>query len=165
MTINVLANDTDSNNDPLSVTGATDGVSGATNVNLDNTVTYTPNPNFTGSDSFTYDIDDGKGGTDGATVTVTVNAVGEAPVVSACMPTSGKQNEKLPVTIEGSNFASGATVSFGSRIAVQDVTFVDNTKLNVLIKIQRRASTGPRDVTVTNPDNKSDTKVDCFVVS
>ena len=104
-------------------------------------------------------------GTDGATVTVTVNAVGEAPVVSACMPTSGKQNEKLPVTIEGSNFASGATVSFGSRIAVQDVTFVDNTKLNVLIKIQRRASTGPRDVTVTNPDNKSDTKVDCFVVS
>ena len=42
--------------------------------------TYTPNANFTGPDSFTYTVSDGNGGTDTATVSVTVTAVNDAPV-------------------------------------------------------------------------------------
>ncbi len=42
-------------------------------------VTYTPTGNWSGTDSFTYTISDGNGGTDIATVTVTVNAVNDPP--------------------------------------------------------------------------------------
>jgi Ca2+-binding RTX toxin-like protein len=76
VTIAVLANDTDADLDPLSVTGATDGANGTTTVNGDGTVTYTPNAGFSGPDTFDYTISDGNGGTDTATVTVTV---GDAP--------------------------------------------------------------------------------------
>src|SRR5207247_3864355 len=41
---------------------------------------YTPNPNFFGSGSFTYTIDDGHGGTASATVHVTVTNVNDPPV-------------------------------------------------------------------------------------
>jgi hypothetical protein len=42
-------------------------------------VTYVPDPNFFGEDSFTYSISDGNGGTDTATVTVTVQPVNDPP--------------------------------------------------------------------------------------
>ncbi|EAR14164.1 Ig-like domain-containing protein [Robiginitalea biformata] len=42
----------------------------------DDTVTYTPDPGFTGSDSFTYTLCDALGNCSTATVTVLVNAVG-----------------------------------------------------------------------------------------
>ena len=41
---------------------------------------YTPNANFNGSDAFTYTISDDDGAEDEARVTVTVNAVNDAPV-------------------------------------------------------------------------------------
>lgn len=71
-TIDVLANDIDANGDPLTVTGATQGTLGTTVVNLDGTITYTPNANASGNDSFTYSISDGLGGTAQATVSVTI---------------------------------------------------------------------------------------------
>lgn len=62
----VLANDTDPDDDPLTVTGVTHGSGGAVLVNADNTVTYTPVRDFIGTDAFTYTISDGYGGTDTA---------------------------------------------------------------------------------------------------
>ncbi|QTD50115.1 Ig-like domain-containing protein [Sulfidibacter corallicola] len=44
------------------------------------TLTYTPDPDFFGTDVFTYTISDGNGGTDTATLTVTVNNVNDDPV-------------------------------------------------------------------------------------
>ncbi|HMC70294.1 MAG TPA: cadherin-like domain-containing protein, partial [Mycobacteriales bacterium] len=42
-------------------------------------VTYTPNANYNGSDSFTFKADDGKGGTSVGTITVTINPVNDPP--------------------------------------------------------------------------------------
>ena len=42
-------------------------------------VSYTPNVNFNGTDSFTYTISDGNGGTDTATVSLTVTPVNDPP--------------------------------------------------------------------------------------
>lgn len=78
--INVLFNDTEPDGDTLTVTAASDPANGTTSINPDKTVRYTPDLNYFGSDSFTYTIDDGHGGTDTATVNVTVNAVNDAPV-------------------------------------------------------------------------------------
>jgi VCBS repeat-containing protein len=49
---------------------------------LGGVVSYSPNANFFGSDSFTYTISDGNGGTATATVNVTVTAVNDAPVAT-----------------------------------------------------------------------------------
>jgi hypothetical protein len=78
--IDVLANDIDAEEDTLQVTGVTGGASGSTTVEQDGRVTYTPNPNFFGHDSFSYTVDDGEGGTDTATVWMTVYPVNEPPV-------------------------------------------------------------------------------------
>jgi len=51
-------------------------------LNLDDTVTYTPNADFNGSDSYTYTVTSG-GVTETATVNVTVTPVNDAPVVRA----------------------------------------------------------------------------------
>src|SRR5438067_7959375 len=53
--INVLANDTDSDSDTLTITAITQGAHGTVVNNLTN-LSYTPNALFSGSDSFTYTI-------------------------------------------------------------------------------------------------------------
>jgi hypothetical protein len=81
-TINVLANDTfaPDTGETLTITAKTDGANGAVAITGGGTaVTYTPNANFFGSDSFTYTISDGNGGTDTATVSVTVTNVNDNP--------------------------------------------------------------------------------------
>ena len=79
VTIDVLANDTDVENNAFIVTGFTQGANGAVTSNPGGTLTYTPNTRFSGTDSFTYQISDGGGGTDSATVTITVNRVSAPP--------------------------------------------------------------------------------------
>ena len=46
-------------------------------------INYTPNANFSGSDSFTYTVTDPFGQTSSATVTITVSAVNQPPVVGS----------------------------------------------------------------------------------
>jgi hypothetical protein len=71
-TISVLVNDSDPDNDLLTVTGTSTPAHGIALVNLDSTVTYTPTIGYVGPDSFTYTASDGNGGTASATVTITV---------------------------------------------------------------------------------------------
>jgi large repetitive protein len=78
--VSVLDNDIDADIDVLSITMATNGANGMTTVNPDGTITYTPNANFYGTDSFDYTISDGNGGTATASVAVTVNLVNSLPL-------------------------------------------------------------------------------------
>ena len=71
ITTNVLANDTFEG--PPVVTAVTDGANGTVVNNGDGTVTYTPNADFNGTDSYSYTVTSG-GVTETATVNVTVNA-------------------------------------------------------------------------------------------
>jgi Bacterial Ig domain len=68
----VLANDSDPDGDPLTVTGVTDPPNGTATINPDNTVTSRPEYGFLGTDTFTYTIHDGQGSTDTGVVTVRV---------------------------------------------------------------------------------------------
>ncbi|MEM9763686.1 MAG: Ig-like domain-containing protein, partial [Pseudomonadota bacterium] len=71
VTADLLANDSDVNEDPLNLTALGAPLNGTLIDNQDGTLTYTPNAGFTGQDSFTYDISDGFS-TASATVTVLV---------------------------------------------------------------------------------------------
>ncbi len=82
VTVTVLANDTDVDGDTLSVTGFTQGIDGSVSQEQEtNNLIYTPNLNFNGADSFTYDISDGKGGIATATVNVTITPINDVPTV------------------------------------------------------------------------------------
>ena len=61
--IPVLANDTDLDGDTLSVSSVGTPAHGGAAINPDGTITYTPAANYNGTDSFTYTIGDGNGGT------------------------------------------------------------------------------------------------------
>ncbi len=85
----VLGNDTDPDEDPLSVSLVDDVDNGVLSFNDDGTFTFDPDGQFEGLDdgetaeeTFTYEAADELGGTDQATVTVTINGENDPPVVS-----------------------------------------------------------------------------------
>lgn len=88
--VEVLANDLDPSGTSLSIVSVDDsGATGSTSV-AGNRVKYDPDGGFealvegqTGSDSFTYTIEDGKGERDSATVTVEIEGVEDPSKVSA----------------------------------------------------------------------------------
>ncbi|HEX9696363.1 MAG TPA: cadherin-like domain-containing protein, partial [Actinomycetota bacterium] len=79
----VLANDTDPDGDPLTAAVVSGPANGTLTLNADGSFTYTPAANFNGSDSFTYVANDGTEDSNVATVSLTVNAVNDAPVAVA----------------------------------------------------------------------------------
>jgi large repetitive protein len=78
----VLANDTDVDGDPLTVSLVSGPANGSLTLNADGSFSYTPSADFNGSDSFTYSVTDGIE-TAEATVSITVNPINDAPVAVA----------------------------------------------------------------------------------
>jgi VCBS repeat-containing protein/predicted outer membrane repeat protein len=76
----VLSNDTDADGDPLSAVLINGPTNGTLSLDADGAFVYTPDAGFTGNDSFTYVANDGVASSAEATVSITVNAVNEAPV-------------------------------------------------------------------------------------
>jgi subtilisin family serine protease len=72
VTFPVLVNDDDPDGDSLDVTGVSDPAGGTAVVRDDDTITYVPDFGFSGTEVFTYDLADGRGGTDRASISVTV---------------------------------------------------------------------------------------------
>jgi outer membrane protein OmpA-like peptidoglycan-associated protein len=79
--VNVLANDSiaPDTGETLTVTAVSQPARGGTVSLAGGEVSFTPAPNFFGNTSFTYTISDGNGGSDTATVAVTVTPVNDPP--------------------------------------------------------------------------------------
>ncbi|HET9031658.1 MAG TPA: Ig-like domain-containing protein [Dokdonella sp.] len=75
--IDVLANDSDPDNDPLTITAVSSPAHGTAEISAGG-ISYTPMAGYSGADSFTYTISDGRGGTATASVSVTVNPAAES---------------------------------------------------------------------------------------
>ncbi len=73
VSIDVVANDSDADGDALGVVTVTAPAHGSA-VASGGTIVYTPVAGFSGSDAFTYTISDGRGGSAGASVSVSVGA-------------------------------------------------------------------------------------------
>ncbi|EKL9959727.1 tandem-95 repeat protein, partial [Vibrio parahaemolyticus] len=95
--INVLGNDTFEGKDKVVSLDAENGPkNGTVIVNNDGTVTYTPNDNYHGTDSFTYIVTSG-GVSESTTVSVDVTPVNDAPVAKDDIATT---QEDTAVTID-----------------------------------------------------------------
>lgn len=96
--INVLSNDNDPDGDALRITSVEGLTNGVATINaLENRITYTPNPDYNGTESFLYRVTDDNGGNAVQRVNVTIDAV-EDEVEPNLRPTLGKDNVSL---IEG----------------------------------------------------------------
>ncbi len=87
------------------------------------------------------------------------------PSVTSCDPDNGDQGNSFEVLVKGSDFTATPTVSFGSGITVNYVTYVNQGRIRVGITISGVATPGTRDVTVTNPDTQFGTLVSGFTVN
>ncbi|EJC1448997.1 tandem-95 repeat protein [Vibrio parahaemolyticus] len=95
--INVLSNDTFESTDKLVSLDADNGPkNGTVIVNNDGTVTYTPDDNYVGEDTFTYIVTSG-GVSESTTVSVDVTPVNDAPVAKG---DTAITDEDTPVTID-----------------------------------------------------------------
>ncbi|MGD1928409.1 MAG: cadherin-like domain-containing protein [Leptolyngbyaceae cyanobacterium] len=128
-------NDSDPDDDLLTVTKingtaiasggmATLPSNGQVTLNANNSVTYTPSPTFKAlsvgqstTDTFTYTIDDGKGGTDDATVTIVINGANEAPVATDDI-TGFTTTEGTEITL---NVLGNDTDDDGDSLVIQSV--------------------------------------------
>ncbi len=127
---------TDANGDTLTYTRHTPAKSGSVVVSSGSlasgapaTVTYTPDANFNGADSFVILVSDGKGGFAQQTVNVTVTPVNDRPVLSVSSTsatiTDGKATrftlsatdiDKDPLTYSISAVAANGTASLAGNI-------------------------------------------------
>ncbi|WP_236175841.1 retention module-containing protein [Pseudomonas pseudonitroreducens] len=153
--IDVLGNDTDAEHDALIVTGASAG-NGTVVINQDGSLSYTPKENFSGSDTITYSISDGKGGTSSSTVTVTIEAVADKPNLSLDGSSSHPKatgltvdtwtglalgsggNGAAPADLQAKIDAAGTPTTHGSTDTVRntDVTAGTATKVSGLIFLE-----------------------------
>ena len=96
VTIAVLANDRDADGDTLTVMEVSAPAHGTARLTDAGTVEYTPEPDFHGSDRFTYAVGDGSGLTAQAAVAVTVQPVNDPP---QALDDTADTPEDTPVTI------------------------------------------------------------------
>lgn len=76
-------------------------------------------------------------------------------LITELTPDSGEQGKAIDISILGESFTEGATVTFsGTGISVTSVSFISNSEIMVSIAIDKDASPGPRDVTVTSLDGR-----------
>ncbi|MET0014544.1 MAG: immunoglobulin-like domain-containing protein, partial [Sedimenticola sp.] len=127
ITIDVLANDTDADGDALTITDVSEVVDADGNVIgtaevVDGKVEFTPNAEYEGltdgesvQGSFTYTISDGQGGTDTATVSVSVLGENDAVsdiVVTGTTVTEGAEAGTVVSTLDAVDPDTGETFTY-----------------------------------------------------
>ena len=154
ITIAVLANDTDADGDALTVTAVTQGASGS--VTTDGTaVNYTPGASFMSSDTFTYTISDGFGGTAIGNVNVNaapilawraqkfgVNASNVAISADSADPNGNGISNLLEYTLNGdpTGFTTGTgilpqvSVSTGNTLQLAFTRWLDRTDITITVQ-------------------------------
>ncbi|WP_263834096.1 VCBS domain-containing protein [Sulfurospirillum oryzae] len=125
----LLGNDSDVDGDKLTITSVQgDAATHGTVAIVNGNVVFTPEKDYNGDAVFKYTVSDGNGGTDTATVTLHVNPVNDAPVVTNT-PSElfGSVTEDALVTtasgqLGASDVDSGATQSW-SIVGTPDTTY------------------------------------------
>jgi hypothetical protein len=103
--VTLTASDADLPANALSFALGTSPASGSFELTSPNQITYTPDPNFNGTDSFTFEVSDGAGGTAQGTINVTINPVNDPPTITL------NGDEEVAIQVGGEYSEQGATCS------------------------------------------------------
>jgi VCBS repeat-containing protein len=106
----VLSNDSDANGNSLTAVWVSNPAHGSLVFNTDGSFSYTPAANYNGNDSFTYKANDGQADSNASSVSITVNAVNDAPVANAQSVTT-IQNTAKAITLTA-NDVDGNTLIY-----------------------------------------------------
>jgi hypothetical protein len=117
----VLANDTDPNGDPLTITAVAGAVGGSASI-TGSTVTFTPAAGFSGAGSFTYTISDGRGGTASTGVTVAVTLAATVDKVVFAEGTGARTTPLFSTTSAGEVLVAFAASDGPSAANAQTLT-------------------------------------------
>ena len=136
----LLGNDSDPDGDPLAITevdgnqvtlpGTFNLLSGAIlTLNADGTFSYDPNGQFASlavgvsdTDTFEYTIGDGNGGSDTATVNITIDGVNDAPTITSTPVTTATEDELYTYDVEAVDPDIGDTLTFSLDVAPTGMT-------------------------------------------
>jgi hypothetical protein len=99
--VNITLDVSDANEDPLTAEIVTEPMHGTYEID-GLVVTYTPEANYNGPDSFTYKVSDGELESDTATVSITVTPVNDAPVAHDMTETTAEDTVKT-ITLDASD--------------------------------------------------------------
>ncbi|MFO0927186.1 MAG: tandem-95 repeat protein, partial [Gemmataceae bacterium] len=111
----VLANDTDVDVDSLAAVLVAGPAHGTLTLNADGSFTYTPDANYNGADSFTYQANDGTADSNAVVVTLTVQAVNDAPVLA---PSEGRLTQGERLTLMADQLTGAAVDVDGDALTV-----------------------------------------------
>ena len=126
----VLGNDTDVDGDGISAILVTQPMFGTLTLNQDGSFTYTPDPDFNGGDSFTYQASDGQLASEPVPVSLTIEAVNDAPLCSLATPSATEiwspNKGFVTVTVENVSDPEGDPFSLNITAVFQDEPVVEN---------------------------------------
>ena len=111
-----MANDVDIEHDTLTAILVSNATHGNVILNADGSFSYTPTANYSGSDSFSYKVNDGHDDSNVATVSLLVNAVNDPPVNSVPAAQSVNEDTTLVFSTAGGNAISINDVDAGSSV-------------------------------------------------
>ncbi|MBV1907825.1 MAG: tandem-95 repeat protein, partial [Kangiellaceae bacterium] len=162
ITIDVLNNDIDVDiDDTLVITAVNTVTNGAAEI-INNQVSFTPSVNFNGTGSFSYIVSDGTV-TDTASVSITVNAVNDAPTISGSPATSIAQDDGYSFT-PTANDVDGDALSFSIINSPSWATF--NTANGTLTGTPTNDDVGSyANIQITAHDSSESTPLTTFAIT
>ena len=113
---------------------------------------YTPDPDFNGTDTFTYQVSDGNTLSNIATVTITVNSVEDVPVAKDLSVTAIK-NTALNIFLKGSD-GDGDSLSFNITGGPSHGTFTVDAVTGLLVYTPANGYLGADSIDYTVTDGK-----------
>ncbi|MFN0191975.1 MAG: ExeM/NucH family extracellular endonuclease [Aestuariivirga sp.] len=149
----LAANDIDFDGDSLTVTAvsATSAAGAAVSLN-GGQVTYNAAGLFTAlaagetaEDTFTYTVSDGKGGSDQATVTVTVTGENDAPEITSAASATILENGTAVLTVTAADPDNGAVLCYSIAVGADSVLFAIDESTGALSFVSTPDHENPAD--------------------
>ena len=121
---------------------------------LQNSCLIVGTPSAVETASFTLKVTDASGAAASAAFGLNINP--PSPAITSIKPSSGAQGATVPVTITGTNFVTGASVSVSnSGVTVSRLVVVNSTEIDATFAIAANATVGPDNVVVTTAGGPS----------